>query len=1081
MKFNTVRFVVIFFGILQSVDGYGQRLRDTQVSVVFRQVPLRQVLDYLEREADVKFVYSTSHLDLDERVDINMNAARLDVILDALLATRGIRYIPQEGSNFIVLASAPTVAEVASRRIIQGHVLSAGDNLPLSSVSVVVRGTTRGAITDAGGSYKLEAAPEDVLVFTYIGFERLEVPVATRSVVDVSLKEDVSDLHEVLVNAGYWQTPEGARTGNITKVTAEQIASQPVSNALQALQGSVPGVYITQVNGVPGGMYTVEIRGRNSIRADANDPLYIIDGVPYTSLTTHSIYTPGASLSSSPMNSINPGDIESIEILKDADATAIYGSRGANGVILITTKRGRTGATQVTMNVYSGVGQVARQLDLLNTQQWLEMRKEAFKNDKLKPTISNAPDLLVLDTTRYTDWQKELIGGSAGIVNGQFSIGGGDERTQFNLGSSYRRESTVFPGDFSYQRGSGHLNLKHTTENRKLQLSFTTEFVGEENELPQNDITTQANTTLPLAPAAFDSLGNLSWVTPTNPYADLYRTYGLKSRNLITNGWINYTPVRDLQFRANLGYTMYRGRETGYEPIRSYNPSSQSFGRSRLAITSIERWIAEPQVEYTRFIGQGKFNVLGGMTFLQDIRQVDAFIGSGYTSDALLTNLKAAPIVEADLSDYAQYRYMAVFGRLHYSWRDKYLINLTGRRDGSSRFGPDQQFANFGAVGVAWIFSEENFSNQLFPYLSFGKLRASYGITGSDQIGDYQYMRLFGPTNLPYEGAESIVPTRLVNPDFAWESNRKLEVSADLGFIQDRIQVSASWYHHRSGNQLVGYPLPSLTGVSSVQANLDATVENTGWEFSVRTTNIHGERFSWTTTANLTVPRNRLVSYPGLAGSSYANVYEVGKPLYVVRRYHATGVNPETGLYTFEDVDDDGSLTVKDFQGLKEVSKQYYGGIYNTLRYRGWGLDFMFQFVRQTGVDLLSYFVSAPGSRNMNQPAFVMNRWQKPGDRATVQRFTTSSSNATSAAYATYKGSDANFSDASFIRLRSVSLSWQLPVEWTRRLGLQRAQLYGQGQNVLTFTDYQGRDPEAQGSGYVPPLRVFTLGVTVAF
>ncbi len=277
---------------------------------------------------------------------------------------------------------------------------------PLSSVSVIVRGTTRGAITDENGRYTLEASANDVLVFTYIGFERVEIPVGSQNTVNVSLKEDVSSLNEVMVNAGYWRVPHREQTGNIATVDADQIAAQPVSNVLQTLQGNVPGLYVQQGTGAPGGYFSVEIRGRNSIRADANAPLYVVDGVPYTSVSYQSSYTPGANIQSNPLSAINPSDIESISILKDADATAIYGTRGANGVILITTRRSLQGPTQITMNVYSGFGQVPRQLDLLDTKQYLEMRREAFRNDHITPTRNNAPDLLVWDTTRYTDWQK---------------------------------------------------------------------------------------------------------------------------------------------------------------------------------------------------------------------------------------------------------------------------------------------------------------------------------------------------------------------------------------------------------------------------------------------------------------------------------------------------------------------------------------------------------------------------------------------------------------------------------------------------------------------------------------------------
>jgi len=1079
MKFSIVWrwFVLLGCMSLVSFDTLGQGLPEVQLSVAFRGEPLRNVLNYLERETGVKFVYSASHLDLDEEVTVNISYASLQTILDALLSPRGIRYIPQDGTPFVVLVSAPVETPTSAQIVVKGQVLSAGDNVPLSSVSVVIRGTTRGAITDINGKYVLEAGANDVLVFTYIGFERFEIPVGSQSTINVTLKEDISSLSEVMVNAGYWQIPQREQTGNIAKVNSEQISAQPVANILQTLQGNVPGLYVQQATGVPGGYYSVEIRGRNSIRADGNLPLYIVDGVPYTATSYQSIYTPGANIQNNPLNAINPNDIESIEVLKDADATAIYGTRGGNGVILITTRRGRKGPTQVTMNVYSGIGQVPRQLELLNTKQWLEMRHEAFRNDKITPNKNNAPDLLVWDTTRYTDWQKELIGGTSGITNGQVSIDGGDEHTQFNLSTSFRRQNTVFPGDFEYKRASAHFNLDHSSADKKFRISFNTEFVGEENDMPQSDPTALANTLLPIAPPAFDSLGQFSWVTGSNPFALLTRTYGSKTRTLITNVTLNYSPLRNLQCRLNMGYTMYRGRDIGREPMVSYNPNQLPSGRSRLAVTGADGWVVEPIAEYTRHVAGGKLSVLAGFTMLENLTRLDAFIGEGYTSDALLANLNAAPSVEADQTDVFFYRYMAAFGRVNYAWRDKYFVNLTGRTDGSSRFGPNREFAKFGAIGISWLFSSEDFMSSL-P-LSFGKIRTSYGLTGSDQIGDYYFASTFIPT-VGYDGGEAIVPTRLTNPDYGWESNRKFEVAAELGFSQNRIHLMACWYNNRSGSQLVGYPLPTLAGEPSVQANFNATVENKGWEFSVRTVNIHSNKFSWTTSGNLTIPRNRLISYPNLAGSTYAQLLEVGKSLYLTRRYHGLGVDAKTGIYKTEDVDGDGFFGLADIQSRIELTKRYYGAISNTFQYKGWSLDFMFQYVRQPGLGMLSAFSTAPGVRTSNQPDEVMERWQKPGDNSSIQRFTTTTASPAGLQFFNYRDSDARYTDASFIRLRNVSLSWELPSAWINRMRLKRAQLYAQGQNVLLFTRNKMRDPDMQSVQNLPPLRIFTFGVIVS-
>lgn len=293
-------------------------------------------------------------------------------------------------------------------------------------------------------------------------------------------------------------------------------------------------------------------------------------------------------------------------------------------------------------------------------------------------------------------------------------------------------------------------------------------------------------------------------------------------------------------------------------------------------------------------------------------------------------------------NDERLYRYQAAFGRLNYNWQGRYIVNLTGRRDGSSRFGSGKQFANFGAVGGAWIFSNEKFFEDSPLALSFGKIRASYGITGNDQIGDYQFINTYSSTGIPYQGIIGLTPARLYNPDFSWEKNKKLEVALETGFFNDRIFFTAAWYRNRSSNQLVGIPLAGTTGFASINANLDATVENKGFEFTLRTDNIRAKDFEWTSSFTIALARNKLLSFPGLENSSYANTYVIGQPTTIAKLYHYEGIDPETGLYQFTDVNGDGVLTSdKDRQAVADLTPEYFGGFQNQLRYKGWSLDFL--------------------------------------------------------------------------------------------------------------------------------------------
>jgi TonB-dependent starch-binding outer membrane protein SusC len=1064
---------------------------DRKVSVQFEKEKLQDALAQLEKKAEVKFVYSASVLALTESVSLTVSEEKLGDVLGLILGPLSVLYVVKNNS-YIVLKRAgekdtgagepygALLPEAPLLATITGTVTDAATQQPLPGVNIIIKGTTKGTTSDADGKFALDADGTDILIFSFIGFKSVETPVGDRTVIDVTMEGDVKALGEVVINAGYWNVTDRERTGNIAKVTAEEIQRQPISNPLQALQGRMPGVTITQLSGVPGGGFTVRIRGQNSLRNqvgdNGNEPFYIVDGVPFTA-TLPNLSQNALNQSPSPLNSINPADIESIEVLKDADATAIYGSRGANGVVLITTKKGKSGKTKVEFNLYSGAGIVPQRMELLNSQQYTQMRIEGHKNDKLWPLTPalqvSRPDIFLWDTTRYTDWQKELIGGTARTTSANFSVSGGAGKTQFLVGGGYYKEGTVFPGDFAYQRGSAHVNMNHASENDKIKISLSASFLADVNNLPAVDFTRSALTLPPSAPAGYNDNGllNWSWGTGfTNPFPSLEQKFKGNTSNLVANSIVGYQPIKGLQFRTSLGYNDLNIRRLSISPIKSKNPSVlNTTGGSNFDYINTKGWIVEPQIEYERTINKGKLNILSGITFQQNVQETLSLAAGGYTNDALIENLRAAPTVRVNGSSYTEYRYSAWFARINYNWRDKYIVNLTGRRDGSSRFGPGKRFNNLGAVGLAWLFTNEGFAQNL-SFLSFGKLRASYGTTGSDAIGNYGYLDTYSPASNNYNTVASLIPTRLANPDYSWETTKKFEGGLELRFARDRIFFGISWFRNTSSNQLAGFDLPVITGFTSIQYNLPATVENTGWEFELTTTNIKSNNITWSTAVNLTIPRNRLVEYPDLKTSPYASQYEIGRSLYLASGWRSTGVDPQTGLYSFEDVNGNGSGTdfPDEWRGLESITQNFYGGLQNNINYKGLQLDFLFQFVKQTGRNYI-YFFNVPGGSNSNQPVIVMDRWRNPGDITDIQRFGASST------YNSAASSDLAIGDASFVRLKNVSLSYQLPSQWTEKMRVN-ARVYIQGQNLLTITDYLGLDPEIQNFS-LPPLRMLTGGI----
>ncbi|MBT1711933.1 SusC/RagA family TonB-linked outer membrane protein [Fulvivirgaceae bacterium PWU5] len=969
-------------------------------------------------------------------------------------------------------------------QIVTGNVTDAGSKTPLAGVSVLIKGTADGTTTDANGAFSISVQNTDVLIFSFIGFTTVAVPVVNRTTIDVSLVETAEALKEVVINAGYYEVTDRTKTSNIGKVSADAISKQPLNNIMGGLQGRLAGVYVQQPSGVPGGGFKVEIRGRNSLRLNGNDPLYIVDGVPYTSTSINQVLgalTDGVN----PLNFINPADVESIEILKDADATSIYGSRGANGVVLITTKKGKPGQVKVDVNMYIGFGTVSRKMELLNTQQYLELRREAYRNDGTTPAGNAARDLLRWDTTRYTDWQDELLGGTARMSNAQISLSGGANNTQFMVGVGYFKETTVFPGDFDNRRVSSHFTLNHVSDNNKLRIQFKGEYTEAKNTLPADDLTAIALSLPPIAPSVYNDDGSLNWQssTWTNPLRNTQITYINNSNNFLANLVLSYELIRGLTVKLNGGVTNATSGDLQLAPTTATDPAFSPTGNSVQGNGSLKTWIIEPQLEFRKKIDESNVSFLIGSTFQENINAISSVMGYGYTSNASLRNLLAAPQIYVLASDETQYKYQAWFARVNYNFKDKYFINGTFRRDGSSRFGPDKRYANFGAVGAGWIFSDESFFEAVYPVVSYGKMRASYGTTGSDRIPDYGYMDTYSNTMYTYDGVPGLIPTRLVNPDYAWELNKKFEVALELGFLRDRIFLNTSWYQNRSSNQLVGYDLSVVTGQPSVQYNLPATVQNTGLEIELNTSNVNRGIVSWSTAFNLTIPRNKLIEYPNIDASSYASSYVVGRSLNIRKVYNFLGVDPTTGVYQYEDVDGDGQITAdKDRNTIVEVGQKFYGGFQNVLRVGNIELDFLFQFVNQRGDNVFSAgnLATAPGRIN-NQPVQVLDRWRNEGDRTDIQKFTASGNSAASVAYSNGKNfGEQSISDASFVRLKNVSLSYNLPTSLRDRLKLSSCRFYTQCQNVFTITNYNGFDPENMNIK-LPSLRVFTVGIQAAF
>ena len=1069
--------LAVVFCLQVSATGYGQT-----VTLAVKNAPLEKVFKEVRKQTGFSFVYTRGQLKNSLPVTCNVVKAEIKEVLSLCFSNQPLSFVI-EGKYVVVQTKNTTVNSDQKPDLlvdVKGHVI--GENgQPLAGATIMAKNSNRGVSTNNKGDFFLQGViADDILSISSIGFNSQEIVLGKQLYFLINLKLAVNSLEETVVK-GYYSTSKKLNTGSVVKINGSQITNQPVSNPILGLEGLVPGLLITQNNGLPGSRFTALIRGQNSIQS-GNSPLFIIDGVPFLS-DNDALTQLNGILANSPFNSIDPNDIESIEILKDADATAIYGSRGANGVILITTKKNKPDKNSLSLNISRGWGKVTRTMQLMNTQQYLEMRKEAFLNDGETPANNNAPDVVTWDQNRYTDWKKEFIGGTAQTYNAQLRYSGGNQFTKFSVGTGYYKESTVFPGEFGDKKTTADININHKSIDNKLNLNFITSYGYDKNLLPAQDLTGFIYRP-PNSYLSKDAAGNFIWreagYSVGNPLALLQQRTEVSTDRFTANGIVTYKPFNGLEIKANFGYNNVGVNEKIQSPRGAQDPAYAPTGTSVLGDNFIKTWIIEPQISYWFNLNSRlKMETLAGSTWQKTEAERKLITASGYTNDALLGSIAAAPYITATNSN-AQYNYAAIFGRIGINWDSKYILNITGRRDGSSRFGTDNRFANFGAAGMAWIFSKESFVKKILPFLSFGKLRGSYGLTGNDQIGNYQYLDTYKGAIFAYDGQPGLTPSRLFNSNYSWEENKKLELAAELGFFQDKFTLNLNYYNNKSDNQIIRYSLPTQTGFTDVLLNFPGVVQNKGYEISANAEIISTKNFHWNTSFNISHNKNNLVSFPGLANSSYSLNYVMGKPLNAYSGLHFMGVDPQTGIYQFEDKNKDGAIDNKDYTYIGTTDPKYFGGFSNSFRYKGFQLNILLEFRKQQGLDPVYSSESRLGYI-INQPSYTLNRWRNPGDIAPYQRYTQSFTNAAYTSGSNVSSSDARFIDASYLRLKNIAFSYDFPTGWIKKLNAVSWKVFLHMQNVFTITKYKGHDPESQSLASLPPLRMITIGTKVNF
>ncbi|MDO6434762.1 SusC/RagA family TonB-linked outer membrane protein [Flavitalea sp. BT771] len=1097
------------------------RVHSQTVSFSGRNVPLEKIFAAVEKQTGYVFFFDEAILKDARPVTIRAENYSLPLFLNCVLNGQPFKFSFQNKTIVISRTSQPnpapappatdTSARPPSPELLHG-VVTDKNLIPLSGASIIIVGTGKSTLTDGHGAFSIPAsARKSKLIVSYVGYTNRQITLSGKEEeLYIQLTVAINTMDEEVVQ-GYGKTSRRLSVANIIQVSGEDIQKQPVMNPLLALNGRVPGMLVTPTSGYVSAPVKVEIRGRNTLDPNqVSDPLYVIDGVPLTILDLtntsflKSSYTNGSTgfiqaglfsntRGQSPLFSINPADIESVTVLKDAAATAIYGSRGANGVILITTKKAQPGATSLQMSVQQSTSSVPRHWKMLNTPQYLQMRREALKNDGLPLTAANAPDLVNWDTTRYTDWQKK-IWGVAKSTNASISLSGGDRITSFIVSAGYNRSQDITTLKGTNQRISLSSGLIHHSLDQRLTVDLRATY----GYTYVDAITMPGLSTLaPNTPPIFDDKGNLNYkdwneagVGDKFLFAGILQPTSASSHFLNGGLNVNYILAKGLKLGIQGGFNHATTTSANYTTIASQNPLLHPMGFAGFGNSAASNWNIEPQLNYAFYIGNGKLDCMAGGSMQGTISRGTTIGAFGYTNDALLHSPSNA-MGSSSSSNEAQTKFANIHGRINYNWENKYILELSGNRDGSSNFGPGRQYGNFWAIGGAWIASEEPWMKRVLPsWWSFFKLNASYGITGHNGGGAYQYLSQWSTPaaylgSPPYNGIVPLVPVHAVNQDYQWQSNRKINTDITLGFLKDRINLTVTYYRDRCNNQLVGMPTPAFTGFTSVTANSPANVQNTGWEGIVKAKVVASKNFSWSVDFNIGINRNKLLSYPDFEFSPYYTTYKIGKSINAIYVLHYLGINPLNGQPGYADYNHDGTISTNanvpaatgndDRYIAIDITPRYSGGINSMLTYKRCMLTLFFNFKKQLGQ---IPFTDVPGNMG-NIPADVFNdHWQKPGDQSRYPRFSTVGSQNDS--YLT--ASDGAYTDASYLRLNNLVFSYSLPENICKKAHMQGVNLSVNMSNVFTITSYKGIDPEVTTSfGYLPSPRIIAGSISLNF
>jgi len=1000
---------------------------------------------------------------------------------------------------FIVCAFIMSIQLInAQTKQVTGTVTGSDDGLGLPGVSVIIKGTTTGSSTNIDGKYAIDAKSTDILVFSFVGMQSQEVLVGDQNVIDIVLSALSVGMDEVVVVA-YGSQRKRDLTGSVAGIKSEQLKNVPIPSFENALQGQTAGVQIN-TSSRTGEANSVRIRGTSSIGA-SSQPLYVIDGVPQGDYIIG--YT-GNNTQQSPLANINPNDIESIQVLKDAASSSLYGARASNGVILITTKRGKAGKTQIDFSYYGGILKETNTFDVLNGTQFAELWNESnFNAGDSDPQILGSPEEQI-----NTNWW-DAVSRTGSIHEWSLSARGGNEKTQFYTGFSYRQEEGYTIGD-EFDRLSTRVNVDHKFS-EKLRFGSNIGFSRVVNQRISNNNSVSSPST-----SAFLNYPNVPIYGDGSelygPEGTFYDGRGVNVFNNIAynlvkedeensheaitirpfiNLFAEYEIIPDLVFRSEWGLDYIDVSEKVFWGVNS-GDGGGSGGIGQALSYRRTNWIQTQTLRYSKTFNEvHNFSALLGFSYQETRSENSNVTGEGFPNNDLSSLDNAANITNggSSISDVALDGY---FSRINYNYDNKYFAEFSLRRDGSSRFGENDKYAYFPAGSLAWVVSDEDFLSEN-EWLTFLKVRTSYGLTGNSEVLSDATSEATG-ANFPsrglyiggsdYAGQPGLAPSQLANPDLKWEQTAQFNVGLNIGLFNNRVELEADYYIKKTKDLLLNVILPSVSGYEDYFDNI-GKLENKGFEFNLNTRNFVKD-FKWNTNFNIAFNRNKITNLDGQIITNGISRAIEGEPIGVFFTVKYAGVDPDNGNALYYDLDGNKTSTYSDEfrQIVGDPNPDFTGGLTNTFSYKGVDLSVLLQFVY--GNDIYrdaGRFVSNNANSIWNQSVDQLNRWQKPGDITDVPRAELFSGNGSGR-------SSRWIEDGSYLRVKNITLGYTLPKTIVERLHLRNVRIFAQAQNWFTFDDYSGHDPEVSSEGTVnigqgqdffqaPPSKTLTFGVNI--